>query len=212
MKTNSKKAPRIENPPKQDQPKVQPPTGGLHAKPPTPGRKRWTQDKKPAAASTDSTVAEHTCPWPRQPMSLAVLMGELEDSQPTQDTLRDVADSLRMECELIKPDDRVLDFSVAHGRMYCAVLSESQSATHNSGCLRLIVVGIDLGDKAVWETVIRLPLSAPDCQGLFRLAGGAMDASIAPTVTWLARFHGLTQKGHERAMVGLVKATNPSMQ
>lgn len=139
-------------------------------------------------------------------------MCKLQGCQPDPDLLPDVADSLRLECEIIKPDDRLLDFKISNWRMYCTVLSASESATHNSGCLRLIVVGIQHKYKAEWETVIRLPLSAPDRQGFLFLVDVAMRASIAPTVEWLARLYDLTQDGHERALVALFDEFDPSMQ
>ncbi len=170
-----------------------------------------TQTARPAEVNCGCTVAESMRHQPLQPAKLAALKAELEGYRHVQGIMPEVEEALRNEVSIIKQDDLILDFSVVHGRMYAVVLSESQSATHNSGCLRLIVIGIDLGDKAAWETVIRLPLSAPDCQGLYCIAGEALDISITPTVDWLIRLDGLTRQGHENAMIAIFNTTNPLM-
>ena len=212
MSANPHKSPRSGTSPGPEQTKVRPTPGGLHANPPAPGHTGRKPDRKPAAPAPACGTAEQMCPRPQEPLPLAALIGELEGREANPGDLFRIGESLRNDCEVIMPGDRLLDIKVAHGRMYCTALSETQSATHNSGCLRLIVAGINFDDSLVWETVVRLPLSAPDSQGLLMLAEEAADSGVTPVAGWLARFHGLSRKGHESAMVGIFKATNPPIK
>ena len=211
MNSKSNESPRGETSPRQDQVKVLPASAGTPNQTPTQSvpTSRFTLrelldrslgDTGPAATPPAGSLS-------RESMSLAGLIDRTEGRNMTPRDMLLIEESLKMECGLLqRPGDRLLDARVRHGQIYCAILGEHQSATHNSGCLRLIVASIDLDDKTVWETVIRLPLSAPDSRGLFCLAGEALDDCIAPTVKWLSRYHDLTQKGHARTLQGLFKA------